>query len=85
MKSVKWQEVRLEVPDICMDNLRQASNYYRKIAYHRGQVLEGVRLCAMRNRGYWHGIHAELEQEKGRPVKTEEIEDRIRVIQELEG
>ena len=85
MKSVKWQEVRLEVPDICMDNLRQAINYYRKIEYHRGQVLEGVRLCAMRNRGYWHGIHAELEQEKGRPVKTEEIEDRIRVIQELEG
>ena len=35
----------------------------------------------MRNRGYWHGIHKELLQEKRRPVKPEEVQDRLRTIQ----
>ena len=85
MKNGKTQDVRLEVPSIGKANVRHAIDYYRKIAFHRGQVLEGVRLCAMRNRGFWHGIHAELEQKKGRPVNTKEIVDRIRAIQKLEG
>ena len=79
------QEVRLEIPRIARAHVRHAIDYYRKIAYHRGQILEGVRLCAMRNRGFWHGIQAELEQEKGRPVEREEIVDRIRAIQKREG
>ena len=85
MKNKQTQEVTLEIPQIDKANLRHAVDYYRKIAYHRGLVLEGVRLCAMRNRGYWYGIHTELVQEKGRPVKAEEVQDRIRTIQKLES
>ena len=84
MKNEKTQEVRLEVPKIDKANLRHTIDYYRKIAYHRKQVLEGVRLCAMRNCGFWYGIHADLVQENVRPVKPEEIEDRIRTIQKME-
>lgn len=80
-----FQEVRLEVPSIARSNARHAIDYYRKIAYHRGLVLEGARLSAMRNRGFWHGIQAELEQEKRRPVKQEEVVERIRAIQRREG
>ena len=60
--------VKLEIPKIEKSNLSRAFDYYRKISYHRGLVLEGIRLCAMRNRGFWHGIYEELLQEKRRPV-----------------
>ena len=85
MKKEKVQEVRLDVPGIGKASVRHAVDYYRKMAYHRGQVLEGVRLCAMRNRGFWHGIQAELVQERGRAAEPEEILDRIRALQKLEG
>lgn len=85
MKSRKTQDVRLEVPAIAKANVRYAIDYYRKIAYHRGQILEGVRLCAMRNRGFWHGVHEQLVREKGRGVASDEIVDRIRAMQRLEG
>lgn len=77
--------VKLEIPKIEKSNLSRAFDYYRKISYHRGLVLEGIRLCAMRNRGFWHGIYEELLQEKRRPVKREVVEERIRNIQKERG
>ena len=77
--------VKLEIPTVSKKNLRHTVDYYRKISYHRGLVLEGVRLCAMRNRGYWHAVYSELLQEKRRPVKPEEVEDRIRTLQREGG
>lgn len=64
VKAEKGKPVKLEMPNIARSNVRHAIDYDRKIAYHRGLVSEGVRLCAMRNRGFWHGIQAELEKEK---------------------
>ena len=81
MANEEENAIKLGIPQIEKSNLPRAANYYRKISYHRGLVLEGVRLCAMRNRGFWHGIYEDLLLEKGRPAKREEIEERIRNIQ----
>ena len=85
MENEQENAVKLEIPKVNKKNLRHAVDYYRKISYHRGLVLEGVRLCAMRNRGYWHGIYEELLQEKRRPVTPEEVQDRLRTIQKERG
>lgn len=85
MENEQKHAIKLEIPKIGKSNLPRAVDYYRKISYHRGLVLEGIRLCAMRNRGFWHGIYEELLQEKQRPIKREEVEERIRNIQKERG
>lgn len=64
---------RLDIPTIERTNLRDAVDYYRKLSYHRGLILEGVRLCAMRNRGIWNNAHRELFL-SNRPITDEAIE-----------
>ena len=64
---------RLDIPRIKRTNLRDAVDYYRKLSYHRGLILEGVRLCAMRNRRIWNNAHRELFL-GNRPITEEAIE-----------
>ena len=66
-------------------NLNHPCWYVLQASRQSSLVLEGVRLCAMRNRGYWHGIYEELLQEKRRPVTPEEVQDRLRTIQKERG
>ena len=72
MKRAQAQEIRPDVQETGNANVQHAFDVHQKLAFHRGQVLEGVRLRATRNRGFWHEFRAELvrEWEVGGPGGT---------------
>ena len=71
----------LQIPRLDAKSARQAVRYYKKMAYHRSVVLEGVRRCAMRNRHYWYETAEELTVETRRSPNVGEILERINVRQ----
>ena len=74
--------ITLQVPSFDSESVRHAVRYYKKMAYHRSVVLEGVRRCAMRNRNYWYETVEELVSETARSPKVADVLDRIKIRQE---